>query len=334
MDMFSRDAPARSSFDQEGGSELQIAVILPCYNEGAAIGGVVNQFRQALPQARIYVYDNNSTDDTSDVAMRNGAIVFTEPRQGKGYVVRRMFADVEADIYVLADGDGTYDSGMATEMIEHLIANNLDMVTGVRRKRGESAYRFGHETGNRLLTGAAKLIFKARLSDMLSGYRVFSRRFVKSFPARSEGFEIETELTVHALTLQLPIDEIDTDYFDRAEGTASKLSTYKDGVRILYSIFRLYRHKRPLSFFSIIALIMLATSLGLAIPLLPEYLDQGTVSRLPTALLATGLAIISALSISCGLILDLVAESRLEAKRLAYLSFRGPGNPVRSGASA
>ena len=269
----------------------------------------------------IYVYDNNSTDNTVEEAHRSGAIVKYEPIQGKGSVVRRMFSDVDADVYLLVDGDMTYDSKAASSMVSKLLENNLDMVTGVRISEDENTYRFGHRFGNKLLTSIVKNIFGARVSDMLSGYRVFSRRFVKTFCANSSGFEIETELSVHALTMRMPIDEIDTKYFARPEGSQSKLNTYKDGLKILRVIFELVRDEKPLAFFGSFAFIFILISFILANPIISNFLDTGLVPRLPTVVLIVGLSISGLLSLGVGLILDSVSKSRREAKRLAYLNF-------------
>jgi glycosyltransferase involved in cell wall biosynthesis len=307
----------------------QIAVLLPCYNEAAAIAEVVKAFRAALPGAVVYVYDNNSTDRTIDIAQAAGAVVRRETHQGKGYVVRRMFADVDADVYVLADGDATYDAPSARAMIERLIAERLDMVVGARVDREQGAYRRGHRTGNRVLSGFVTYIFGQSFSDMLSGYRVFSRRFVKSFPVLSGGFEIETELTIHALELELPVAEIDTPYYARPEGSASKLNTWRDGFRILWSILQIYRSERPLPFFTAIAIALAAIAIGLAIPIFITFLQQGNVPRFPTAILATGLMLAALLSFASGLVLDTVSRGRREMKLLAYLRYNAPGDAMR-----
>jgi len=308
---------------------LQIAVLLPCYNEEAAIGEVVKAFRAALPGAAVYVYDNNSTDRTIDFAQAAGAVVRRETHQGKGYVVRRMFADVDADIYVLADGDGTYDVPSARGMITRLIEERLDMVVGARVDREEAAYRRGHRTGNRVLSGFVTHIFGQSFSDMLSGYRVFSRRFVKSFPVLTGGFEIETELTIHALELELPVAEVNTPYYARRQGSASKLNTWRDGFRILWSILQIYRAERPLPFFTAIAVALAAISIGLAIPIFITFVQQGNVPRFPTAILATGLMLAALLSFASGLVLDTVTRGRREVKLLAYLRYNAPGEPAR-----
>ncbi|MBV9045718.1 MAG: glycosyltransferase, partial [Alphaproteobacteria bacterium] len=292
--------------------------------EEAAIGKTVRDFRAALPDAAVYVYDNNSKDRTVEVAREAGAIVRTEPRQGKGNVMRRMFADVDADIYVLADGDDTYDAAQAPELVAKLQQEELDLVTGRRVHTKADAYRAGHVLGNKMLTGLTALMFNIRLKDMLSGYRIMSRRFVKSFPLTAGGFSIETELTVHAVRLLLPMAEVDTAYKERPVGSASKLNTYRDGFRILFRIAQLIREERPLFFFSVIAAVLAAISMILGWSLLIEFIETQKVPRLPTALLATGLMVIAFLSLMSGLILDTVTRGRWEAKRMAYLSFRGP----------
>jgi len=302
----------------------EIAVILPCYNEEAAIGKTVRDFHAALPGAKIYVYDNNSRDQTAAVAREAGAIVRTELRQGKGNVMRRMFADVEADIYVLADGDDTYDASVAPALIKKLVEEGLDIVTGRRVHTEAAAYRAGHVFGNRMLTGLTAMMFNVKLGDTLSGYRVMSRRFVKSFPFTAEGLGIETELTVHAVRLQMPMAEVDTAYKERPAGSVSKLSTYRDGFKILFTIAQMLREERPLLFFSAIGAVfaLIAAILGASIVI--EFVKTGLVPRLPTALLATGLMVIAFLSVMSGLILDTVTRGRWANKRLAYLSIRGP----------
>jgi len=321
---------AVSADGQSGlGAAQRIAVLVPCYNEEATIAEVVRAFRAGLPDATVYVYDNNSSDRTVEVARTAGGVVRSETHQGKGYVVRRMFADVDADIYVLADGDATYDAPSARAMIARLIDERLDMVVGARVDRDEAAYRRGHRTGNRLLTGFVRHIFGQSFSDMLSGYRVFSRRFVKSFPVLTGGFEIETELTIHALELELPVAEVNTPYYSRPEGSASKLNTWRDGLRILFTIFQIYRAERPLTFFSAIGIALAAISIGLAIPIFITFLQQGNVPRFPTAILATGLMLASLLAFACGLVLDTVTRGRRELKLLAYLRYGAPGDPAR-----
>ena len=302
----------------------EIAVILPCYNEEAAIGKTVRDFRAALPGAKIYVYDNNSRDQTAAVAREAGAIVRTELRQGKGNVMRRMFADVEADIYVLADGDDTYDASVAPALIKKLVEEGLDIVTGRRVHTEAAAYRAGHVFGNRMLTGLTAMMFNVKLGDTLSGYRVMSRRFVKSFPFTAEGFGIETELTVHAVRLQMPMAEVDTAYKERPAGSVSKLSTYRDGFKILFTIAQMLREERPLLFFSAIGAVFALVAAILGASIVIEFVKTGLVPRLPTALLATGLMVIAFLSVMSGLILDTVTRGRWANKRLAYLSIRGP----------
>jgi hypothetical protein len=298
-----------------------IAVIIPSYNEEVAVSRVVGAFRAALPGATIYVFDNNSTDRTAAFARAAGATVWRETQQGKGHVVRRAFADVEADIYVLVDGDDTYDAALAPAMVRLLADERLDMVTGTRVAETADAYRPGHRFGNRVLTGIVRLVFGDRISDMLSGYRVFSRRFVKSFPALSAGFETETEFTVHALELRMPVGEIVTSYRERREGSASKLHTIRDGLRILRTILVLVKEERPLASFSACSVVLLLAGIGIGVPVVLTFLATGLVPRLPSAVLATGLALLSFLSLSCGLILDSVSRGRKEMKRLAYLSY-------------
>ncbi len=298
----------------------RVAVLIPCYNEKAAIPAVVHAFRAALPSGALYVYDNNSTDGTADAARAAGATVRTERLQGKGNVIRRMFADIEADAYVLVDGDNTYDAGAAPGMVEMLLRDRLDMVNGARVSDAQAAYRPGHRLGNAVLTGLVARIFGDRVTDMLSGYRVFSRRFVKSFPALSGGFETETEFTVHALELRMPIGEAATAYKERPAGSVSKLRTYSDGFRILRTIVLLVKEERPLPFFAAIAAALLLLAGVLILPVLAEFLRTGLVPRLPTAVLATALVLLSSLSLTCGLILDSVTRGRKELKRLAYLA--------------
>ena len=298
----------------------QVAVLVPCYHEEAAIAKVVTDFRAALPQATIYVYDNNSRDRTVEFARAAGARVYSEHLQGKGHVVRRMFSDIEADVYVLVDGDDTYDARSAPAMVHHLLANRLDMVNGTRVTQIAAAYRRGHQLGNTVLSGLVRRIFGSRIKDLLSGYRVFSRRFVKSFPALSSGFETETELTIHALELDMPLGELDTPYKDRPAGSASKLRTYSDGVRILRTIMLLVKDERPLLFFATVGLVLFVTGVGLSVPILIEFHRTHLVPRFPTAILSTGLVVLSFLSLVCGLVLDSVARGRKETKRMAYLA--------------
>src|SRR5579859_1519556 len=311
---------ARSEFPQAQPAEPRVAVLVPCFNEEAAVATVVADFQKALPSAAIYVYDNNSTDRTVAVAREAGALVRSERRQGKGHVVRRMFADVDADIYVLVDGDATYDAASAPRMIDALLSDRLDMVVGLRVDQAAAAYRPGHRAGNRILTGFLSSVFGQAFKDILSGYRVFSRRFVKSFPVLSDGFEIETELSVHALELALPVAEIETPYFARPEGSISKLNTWRDGFRILGTILKLYRSEKPLRFFSAIGIFLALVSIGLAIPVVTTFLETGLVPRLPTAVLSMGLMIMALLSMSSGLVLDTVTRGRREMKLLAYLA--------------
>lgn len=299
---------------------FRIAVLVPCYNEEAAVATVVADFRKALPSAEIYVYDNNSRDRTASVAREAGAIVRSERRQGKGHVVRRMFADVEADVYVLVDGDATYDAPSAPRMIDKLLDDHLDMVVGLRVDQVQAAYRLGHRTGNRMLTGFLSSTFGQEFKDILSGYRIFSRRFVKSFPVLSDGFEIETELAVYALELSLPVAEVETPYYARPEGSFSKLNTWRDGFRILGTILKLYRSERPLRFFTVIGILLALVAIILAIPIVITFIETGLVPRFPTAILSMGLMIMALLSVSSGLVLDTVTRGRREMKMLAYLS--------------
>jgi glycosyltransferase involved in cell wall biosynthesis len=304
---------------QAATAEPRIAVLVPCYNEEVAVERVVRDFQASLPQAEIYVYDNNSRDRTQDVARAAGAIVRLERRQGKGNVVRRMFADIDADIYVLVDGDATYDASSAPAMVQRLLDESLDMVVGCRVHTDAAAYRSGHQTGNAMLTGFVARLFGRSFTDILSGYRVFSRRFVKSFPALSKGFETETELTVHALELRMPVSEIETPYGARLDGSVSKLSTYRDGFRILRLILALYKHERPLLFFSIVAVLLSLIALGFGTPVVLEWLRTGLVPRFPTAILATGIMIMACLTFTVGLVLETVTRGRQEFKRLMYL---------------
>ena len=298
----------------------RVAVIIPCCNEAAAIGKVVSDFRAAMPDAAVVVYDNNSADGTAFAAKNAGADVYSEILQGKGHVVRRMFCDVEADVYVLVDGDDTYDAGAAPGMVQRLLAERLDLVNGRRRETHEQNYRPGHRLGNLMLTGMAKRLFGDRIDDMLSGYKVFSRRYVKSFPALSSGFEIETELTIHALEMNMPLAEMDTAYRNRPAGSESKLNTFRDGFRIVAMIVRLLKEVRPLAFFSGVAVALALGAVVLAWPLARDYLGSGLVPRVPTAILVTGMMVTAFLSLTCGVVLDSVAKSRHESKRLSYLS--------------
>jgi glycosyltransferase involved in cell wall biosynthesis len=328
--MSSNEVAAKSmGASQCDAGRYDVAVLVPCYNEERAIAKVVADFRAALPAATVYVYDNNSTDGTAEVAKRAGAVVRRETHQGKGHVVRRMFNDIEADIYVLVDGDATYDAQSAPAMVDKLAADRLDMVVATRIDHQEAAYRPGHRTGNWLLTAFVAHVFGRAFTDILSGYRVFSRRFVKSFPILSGGFEIETELTVHALELELPVSELTTPYYSRPPGSASKLSTWHDGFRILWTVLKLYRAERPLPLFGAFGLALIITSIGLAVPIVITYVQEGVVPRLPTAVLSTGLMLLAFLSIACGLILDTVTRGRREMKLLAYLALRAPGEERR-----
>ena len=303
---------------------LRVAVLVPCYDESKTIEAVVRDFRQALPHAEIYVYDNNSKDGTAAIAKAAGAIVRLERRQGKGNVVRRMFSDIEADVYLMVDGDDTYHAASAPRLINELLAGPYDMVNGARAADRAAAYRPGHAFGNKLLTGLVRLIFGTATKDMLSGYKAFSRRYVKSFPAMSSGFEIETELVVHALELRMPLSEVDAPYGERPEGSQSKLRTFRDAFRILRLIGLLVKEERPLHFFGAVAAVLALAGFGFGASILVEYLSTGLVPRLPTAVLATGLMVTSMLSLVCGLILDTVTRGRREIKRLHYLAFNAP----------
>jgi len=305
---------------------INIAVLVPCYNEEAAIGSVVHDFQKSLPSATIYVYDNNSTDKTVEAAREAGAVVRTEMLQGKGNVVRRMFADIEADVFVMIDGDNTYDASVAPMMVKKLLDENLDLLNGKRVHEDTEAYRPGHQFGNTLLTTLVATIFGKRFEDMLSGYKIFSRRFAKSFPSLSGGFEIETELTVHALELRMPVAEIETRYGARPEGSESKLSTFVDGYKILKMIGILIKEERPLQLFSILFGLFSLLALALSIPLIATYIETGLVPRLPTAILAMGMMLLGFLCLACGLILDTVTRGRQELKRLQYLSVNRPRN--------
>ncbi len=298
----------------------RVAVLIPCYNEDITIGKVVEDFRAALPEAQIFVYDNNSTDRTAECARAAGAILRREPRQGKGNVVRRMFADIEADLYVLVDGDGTYDAAAARALVDRFVDERLDFLNALRVSTAKQAYRAGHRFGNWMLTALVRSIFGRQLDDMLSGYKVLSKRFVKSFPAMSSGFEIETELAVHALELRMPCAEVATNYVERPPGSASKLRTYSDGVRILALIARLVKDERPLSFFAGFGVLLMVVAVFLSIPLLETYLATGLVPRLPTAVLSVALVIVGVLNVFAGLILDMTTKMRREVKRLAYLA--------------
>lgn len=300
----------------------KVAVLIPCYNEEIAIGKVVRDFRQALPHAAIYVYDNNSRDRTAIVAGEAGAIVRHEPQQGKGHVVRRMFRDIDADYYIMVDGDDTYEAGHGPDLLRTAMSGPFDLVNYIRRETENAAYRGGHRFGNRMLTGVVRKIFGNRVKDMLSGYKVFSRRFVKSFPALSSGFDIETELTVHALELSMPISHVDGPYRGRPDGSESKLHTYRDGYRILKLIMKLIRHERPMFFFGCIGILLALVALTLVEPVVVHYLATGFVPRLPTAILSMGLILLASLSVTTGTILDTVSRGRREVRMLSYLQYR------------
>jgi glycosyltransferase involved in cell wall biosynthesis len=309
----------------------RVAVLLPCYNEEQTIGTVVRAFRASLPDALIFVYDNNSTDQTAACAAEAGAIVRREPKQGKGNVTRRMFADIDADIYVIADGDGTYDAGAAPQLVSRLIDEQLDMVVGARRENGDDEgvkYRPGHRLGNALFNRVVSRLFGVAVGDMLSGFRAFSRRFVKTFPALASGFEIETEITIHALELRMPIAEIELPYGSRPEGSTSKLNTWWDGFRILATIMFLYKEVRPFRFFGMLFALLAAFSLIIMYPVIVTYLDTGLVPRIPTTVLATGTMLLGFIMLASGIILDTVSRGRREAKRLHYLSIAAPGSPM------
>jgi glycosyltransferase involved in cell wall biosynthesis len=314
---------------ENGLVDADVAILIPCYNEEAAIASVVRSFQENLPDAKIYVYDNNSHDRTAEVARECGAVVRNESQQGKGHVVRRMFSDIDASIYVLVDGDDTYDGASVQELLHTFLQDRCDMVNGRRVTSIATAYRFGHQFGNRLLSGIVQWIFGKRCLDILSGYRIFSRRFVKSFPALSTGFEIETELTIHALSLNMPMTEVDTPYKNRPGESASKLNTYRDGFRILMTILQLTKDERPFFFYSIVFFVLVLISLALGIPVAIEFLDTGLVMRFPTAILAASIMILAFLSLTTGLVLDSVARGRREFKRLHYLSLTWLGQDRR-----
>lgn len=311
---------------------LEVAILVPCHNEEVTIANVVRDFRAQIPNAAIYVYDNNSTDNTAQVAADAGAIVRKETQQGKGHVVRRMFSDIEASVFVLVDGDDTYDAASVGKLIDTLLSEHVDTVNARRVSNADKAYPFGHQFGNRMLTGIVNWLFGKRCTDILSGYRAFSRRFVKSFPALSTGFEIETELTVHGLSLNIPMAEIDTPYKDRPEDSDSKLNTYRDGFRILWTIMILTKDYRPFFFYSIISAVLAGLSLATGIPIVIEFLNTGLVPRFPTAFLAASVMVLAFLSLATGLILDSVARGRREVKRLHYLALTWLGQS-RRGAS-
>lgn len=300
--------------------DMEIAVILPCFNEAAAVSGVIAAFRASLPTARIVVFDNNSTDGTVDAARRAGAEVRFVTAQGKGHVIRQAFARLDADIYVLADGDGTYDAASAPRLIEHLVDSGLDMVVGSRQEMADKSYPDGHRLGNRLFNRVVRTLFGPEFTDIFSGYRICSRPFVKSFPALATGFETETEMSLHAIQLGLPCREVKTPYFERVAGTASKLRTVRDGLRILWFIVRLVKHTRPLLFFLALSATAALLSLLVGMPVIVEFLASGLVPRLPTAIAAASLMVIAAIGVAVGVVLDSVAYAQRELKRLAYLS--------------
>jgi glycosyltransferase involved in cell wall biosynthesis len=323
MGVSSESAAKENTGDTAAENHMRLAVMIPCFNEAAAIRKVISDFKAALPTAQIYVYDNNSTDDTAAIARTSGAIVRHEPMQGKGHVIRRMFSDIEADLYVLVDGDDTYAAAAAPLMINTLLEGALDMVTGRRVEVGTGAYRRGHRLGNQWLTKLVTSIFGERTKDMLSGYRVFTRRFVKSFPALSMGFEVETELTVHALELDLPIMDVDAAYSERLDGSHSKLNTVRDGARIIRMIFKLIREGRPLAFFSVVSGLLVLLAAILIYPVIMEYLETGMVPRFPTAVLASAITLTALISLVSGFVLDAITKKRREMKRLAYLALPG-----------
>lgn len=314
----------------QANDSTRVAVLVPCYNEAVAIAQVVRDFRAALPWATVYVYDNNSSDNTAAIARQCGAVVRHVGLQGKGNVIRRMFADIEADIYVMVDGDATYHAPSAPHMVRRMCEEGLDMVVGSRRSEEQAAYRAGHRFGNRMLTGFVTILFGRSFSDMLSGYRVFSRRFVKSFPAQASGFETETELTIHALEMRVPAAEVETPYGARLEGSFSKLNTFRDGWRIVQTVLLLLRTERPLAFFGYAGLLLVVLALTLAWPLFVTYAQTGLVPRLPTAVLVVGLFLLASLSLVCGLVLDTMTRARHELKRMAYLALAGPNSGTGS----
>ena len=300
----------------------KIAVLIPCYNEEATVKDVILEFKQVLPSATIFVYDNNSSDETARIARDAGAVVRHEYRQGKGFVLQRMFAEIEAEVYLLVDGDLTYESSVAPKLVDAILTQSYDMAVALRHEVESSAYRVGHKFGNKLLTGSVNKIFGESIRDMLSGYRALSRRFVKSFPLKSSGFEVETEITIHALELKMRIIEIESMYRPRPEGSESKLKTYSDGWRIILFIINLFRQEKPMVFFLLISLFLALISFALFVPVLIEFIDTGLVPRLPTAILSMGLMIFSILSVACGLILDTVTRGRKEVKQLSYLRYQ------------
>ncbi len=312
-------------------NNIEIAILIPCYNEESTIGIVVESFKNYIPESSVYVYDNLSSDKTIEVATKSGAIVRSERVRGKGNVMRRMFADIDADIYIMVDGDNTYDASIVRSMVNMLISDNLDMVVATRNAIIPSdAYRSGHIIGNWALTKAVSSIFNHGFTDMLSGYRAMSRRFVKSFPVSSNGFEIETEMTIHALQLSVPFDEIESKYDSRPEGSESKLSTWADGFRILITILTLFKEQKPFQFYGIFFLLFSFTSIILSIPIFSTWIDTGLVPRFPTAILSTGIMILAFVTLSAGVILDSVSRARLDEKRLRYLAFSSPAELNKS----
>jgi len=314
----------KEKMPQTFSQRMHIAIVLPCFNEAAVIADVVNDFKSALPAADVYVIDNNSTDNTASVARGAGAMVLHEAMKGKGNAVRRAFSEIEADIYIMADGDGTYDTSRAPELVALMFDRHLDMVVATRQTENNDAYRPGHKFGNSAFNAVLRSLFGEKFTDIFSGYRVFSRRFVKSFPALSSGFEIETELSVHAIQMGVPCQEVPTVYMDRAEGTVSKLKTYRDGWRILMTMFILLKHVRPMAMFSVIAAILALLSLAIGIPIVLYFLETGTVPKIPSTVAAAGLMILSAIGLVAGIILDSVTYSSTVNKRLMYLSYRSP----------
>lgn len=308
------------TFEQKNLSDISVAILVPCYNEATTVAKVVADFKLALPHATVYVYDNNSKDNTSAIALAAGAVVMHEPLQGKGNVVRRMFSDITADVYVMVDGDDTYDASVAPAMVQRLVDGQLDCINAVRHSTAIEAYRQGHEFGNWMLTTIVAKLFGRATRDMLTGYRVFSHKFVKSFPVVSKGFEIETELTVHTLELRMRSEDFDTNYGARPEGSVSKLSTYKDGFKILWMIFKLIKLERPALFFNTFGVVAVLLALALFLPVLSDYLHTGLVPRLPTAILSAFIVMLGILSAVCGLILTSVTQGRREIKQLSFLA--------------
>ena len=308
-----------NNIDKKEISQPRIAVLIPCYDEEVTITKVIHNFQSALPDAVIYVYDNNSTDRTADIARAAGAVVRFEKRQGKGNVMRSMFRDIEADFYIMTDGDNTYDAGLAASMLKLAIDSHYDVVNCIRKGDESQAYRPGHVLGSKLLTKAVNAIFGNYIQDMLSGYKVLSRRFVKSFPIQSMGFDIETEIAIHALQLQIPIAHVEGNYYARTPGSESKLRTVYDGFKILKLIISLFRHEKPLPFFSYIGFILVIISLALGIPVVYHFFETGLVPKLPTAVLSMGIMLIAFLSFMTGIILDTVTKGRIENKMIAFL---------------